>query len=194
MKRFSFLIHSLHRRCRITPRGKAIFPSDASFTLQSHIIQASGLSRMLLVLFTIVSVATGLILLSPHFVLAASRARLQMQQTCASSPSASTCDQQDPIQQGCSSDAVTVVNESITDNGATVGALQVRHSQRCNSYWGRVLSFGRGTAEVALVSPFIETDSSPTQDSYSNMLFGFSPSLQGVIHLSAAHNAEASYP
>ena len=44
-----------------------------------------------------------------------------------------TCEQQDSIRQGCSSDAVTVVNESITDNGRAVDTLQVHQLSATHS-------------------------------------------------------------
>jgi hypothetical protein len=75
-------------------------------------------------------------------------------QNCAHARSFDQCNNQDPIQQGCAADATTVRTAAILFQGTMVGRLDLRHSNACNSNWGRTFSFVKGgNAELTLDSP-----------------------------------------
>src|SRR5215471_10717137 len=70
--------------------------------------------------------------LLPHIALAAGNT------TCAQSPDAAHCNNQDPTIQGCTADAQTIASHNILDYSEKfIGKAERRYSPRCHTYWGR---------------------------------------------------------
>ena len=123
-------------------------------------------------------------------------------QNCAHVQSFEQCNHQDPIQQGCSADAQTVKAVPIElPPGTRVGRLELRHSNACNSYWGRTWSFGKGNAELSLSSSTFNENVPDSPGSlltgganlvYSDMVYGSQPPiLTGFVVFSAVSAAQA---
>ena len=114
-------------------------------------------------------------------------------QTCASNPSATLCNNQDPIQQGCVTPATqTLKSRAILYLGRVVGRVDQRYSARCRSYWGRAFAYVPGNVHITIVSPVESTFTAETSSAYSNMVFAQPPSISGSIDVSATAVAAAA--
>ena len=119
------------------------------------------------------------------------------QVTCAQNPIFENCSRSDPAASGCTDDAETMLSVPIRRDNINVGFLQLRHSNQCNSFWGRCISVSSGFANLYMLSPFRQ-DSNGTfrgraQGAYTNMVFGaLQPRLRCVIGFSANDAPEAS--
>lgn len=75
-----------------------------------------------------------LFILSQGTAFAATQAHHIPNTTCASSPSEGNCTGQDPVAQGCQSDAYTVATAYTTDGtGHNTGYVELRYSNKCQS-------------------------------------------------------------
>jgi hypothetical protein len=121
---------------------------------QSTIVGLSGL-----ILAALLAASLALLVspnLLPHSVLAATAT------TCAESPTAKHCNNQDPEVQGCATDANRIAWQDITaQNGDVVGRVERRFSQKCMSWWGRVFAFGPATKGKLSIAIAGVTRSSP---------------------------------
>jgi hypothetical protein len=112
---------------------------------QSTIVGLSGL-----ILATLLAASVALLVspnLLPHTALAATSP------TCAQSPTAKHCNNQDPEKQGCAEDnAATILQADIVKNGVTVGRVERRFSLKCSSWWGRVLDYQQGSQAKMSIS------------------------------------------
>jgi hypothetical protein len=62
------------------------------------------------------------------------------QSPCIANPGEATCNDQDPVLQGCGVDAQTLAYKDIPDaQGEVVAIVQRRYSPTCHSEWGRIL-------------------------------------------------------
>jgi len=105
--------------------------------------------------------------------------------SCVQAPSAAHCDNQDPQAQGCAADAMTVEQANITENGFTIGSVERRFSQNCNSWWGRVFDNRVGSHHNMFIGIAGSTTSAPPtfvgnqfRILYSPMVFDATPTQQ----------------
>lgn len=108
--------------------------------------------------------------------------------TCATAPANQKpqfCDGKDPIAEQCVTDATTVDHVFIHDSVQVIGRLDLRFSQRCDSYWGRIISYLPNSYLYLQVE---DLGSGPKgsfygtfNDVYSNMLFFYQPTLSGYM-------------
>lgn len=114
-------------------------------------------------------------------------------QTCAGSPSALFCDNQDPIAQGCVTPATeTVASKPILFQGRVVGRLDLRYSRACHSYWARAFAYIPGNAHIGILAPVDSWFTAEAHSAYSNMVFARRPEISGTIDVSASAVAAAA--
>ncbi len=103
--------------------------------------------------------------------------------TCAQTPDAQHCNNQDPELQGCAADAQTLGQPvAIKENGFTIGSVERRYSAKCQSWWGRVFDNRAGSqANMYITVDGTTLSATPTfvgnqyRILYSSMVFDATP-------------------
>jgi hypothetical protein len=164
------------------------------FTFIKRLPQSTivGLSGLILAALLAASFAT---LVAPRIMPQTAQAAVIT--TCAEAPSASNCNRQDPVLQGCSADARALSQELIVSNGNTIGILQRRYSPACQSWWGRILDNRPESNDRLDITIGDTTISSPAKftDSQFRILFSTmifmplnqAPSVYGTIEVAGAN-------
>lgn len=101
---------------------------------------------------------------------------------CVQAPSMQHCHDQDPEVQGCASDAHTLDQAEIKENGITIGRVERRWSALCQSWWGRVFDTRPGAHQnMSLMVDGTTLSAPPTfvgdayRILYSSMVFDATP-------------------
>jgi hypothetical protein len=101
------------------------------------------------------------------------------QATCASTQGTqqTLCNQQNPIEQGCTQDAQTVEKVSVFDPQNTlIGEVDLRHSQTCQAYWVRTIAYANAS-HVQAVDAIISLNNGTIQDRQNSTV----PSGQSLV-------------
>lgn len=101
---------------------------------------------------------------------------------CAQQPTMEHCNNQDPQLQGCATDARSLSKTDIVENGRTIGRVERRWSDICQSWWGRVFDNRPGShANMYITIDGTTLSAPPTfvtttyRILYSSMVFDASP-------------------
>ncbi|HKO56505.1 MAG TPA: DUF2690 domain-containing protein [Thermoanaerobaculia bacterium] len=72
---------------------------------------------------------------------------------CGDAPSSANCDARDPVAQGCDVNTIVVDRVKLFDKkNQRVGVLRLVYSNKCGTFWGRVLSDRGDAFDVFLMS------------------------------------------
>ncbi|MBV8542929.1 MAG: DUF2690 domain-containing protein [Pseudonocardiales bacterium] len=97
--------------------------------------------------------------------------------TTAASCNGNNCNGRDPIQAGCSGDAVTQYTL-----GTSVGTLEHRYSRTCNASWARITNSRAGTwfYVQGCYNSYVQTYNVPPgyNNAYTNMIPGGGPTIR----------------
>lgn len=135
----------------------------------------------------------------PSFTLLSFAHAMTRQATCASTQGTqqTLCNQQNPIEQGCTQDAHTVEKVSVFNTqNALIGEVDLRHSQVCKAYWVRTIAYANAS-QVQAIDAILSFNNGNVQDHRnSNVQSGqrlivftdmvqptIIPKIAGVFHL-----------
>ena len=115
------------------------------------------------------------------------------QSLCASQPNMQNCTNQDPVAQGCNTDAQTLAFKDILDaQGYLLATIQRRYSPICHSEWGRITDNGNEPLQI-----IVNRDERSTKGAvvYSIMVFvpnlSVAPEIMGAVSINGISPAEA---
>jgi hypothetical protein len=140
----------------------------------------------------------GFSLLSSAHAMAAGKTAVtgQALSRCASQPSAQTCTNQDPVTQGCETDAQTLAFKDILDaKGNLLATIQRRYSPSCHSEWGRISDTEKEPVQIVVNKQERSTEGSVV---YSVMVFvpnlSVAPEIIGTVSLTGMNPAHSGVP
>ena len=113
---------------------------------------------------------------------------------CVQSPGSQHCDDQDPVAQGCTSDAQTLGTADLYYGGAVIGRVDRRYSPACGSYWVRTFSYTRqGNISAEFIGHYTLVGAGNSAEEYTDMLYApmpqTPPRVRGTVTLDmVVHN------